>query len=37
MNSSLVWGDGFVEIRAEAQEIALGDMVRFLSFSGFSV
>ncbi len=35
MISSLVWGSGFVEIGEDAREIAPGDMVRFLPFSGF--
>ena len=37
MLSSLVWGDGFVELGEEAREIAPGDRVRFLPFSGFGV
>ena len=37
MISSLVWGDGFVELGEAAQDIAPGDMVRFLPFSGFRV
>lgn len=37
MVSSLVWGTGFVEIGEAAQEIAPGDPVRFLPFSGFDV
>ena len=37
MISSLVWGDGFVEIGEEAREIAPGDPVRFLPFSSFGV
>jgi len=37
MISSLVWGDGFVELPEDAQEIAPGDPVRFLPFSGFGV
>lgn len=35
MISSLVWGDGFVELDEAAQEIVPGDRVRFLPFSGF--
>ncbi|HCQ65703.1 MAG TPA: bifunctional molybdopterin-guanine dinucleotide biosynthesis protein MobB/molybdopterin molybdotransferase MoeA, partial [Rhodobacteraceae bacterium] len=37
MLSSLVWGDGFVELGEEAREIGPGDRVRFLPFSGFGV
>lgn len=37
MISSLVWGDGFVELGEEPCEIAPGDLVRFLPFSGFGV
>jgi molybdopterin molybdotransferase len=37
MISSLVWGDGFVELDEAAQDIAPGDVVRFLPFSGFGV
>ncbi|MEZ5720577.1 MAG: hypothetical protein R3D59_02090 [Paracoccaceae bacterium] len=37
MISSLVWGDGFVEIGEDAREIAPGDPVRFLPFSSFGV
>ena len=37
MVSSLVWGDGFVEIGEEAREIAPGDLVRFVPFSSFGV
>lgn len=37
MLSSLVWGDGFVELDEAAREIAPGDRVRFLPFSGFGV
>ena len=37
MLSSLVWGDGFVELGEAAQDIAPGDLVRFLPFSGFGV
>lgn len=37
MISSLVWGNGFVEIDEEARQIRPGDPVRFLPFSGFGV
>ncbi|MCB1336994.1 MAG: bifunctional molybdopterin-guanine dinucleotide biosynthesis adaptor protein MobB/molybdopterin molybdotransferase MoeA [Maritimibacter sp.] len=37
MISSLVWGEGFVEFGEAACEIAPGDPVRFLPFSGFEV
>ncbi len=37
MLSSLVWGEGLVELPEEACEIAPGDAVRFLPFSGFGV
>ena len=37
MISSLVWGDGFVELGEQAREIAPGDPVRFVPFSSFGI
>ncbi|PIE07422.1 MAG: bifunctional molybdopterin-guanine dinucleotide biosynthesis protein MobB/molybdopterin molybdotransferase MoeA [Rhodobacterales bacterium] len=37
MISSLVWGEGLVELPEDACEIAPGDRVRFLPFSGFGL